>query len=104
MKVIKRGYSLKFNTEIIRPKTETLSFHVVSCFVGKGSPLIHSKTKPAFRLKQLFTCYLAINQARLYINFLVLWMAEFFFYVERSLPDFYRRHNGTFDGKRIFTW
>ena len=54
MKVIKRGYSLKFNTEIIHPKTEALSFHVVSCFVGKGSPLIHSKTKPAFRLKRLF--------------------------------------------------
>ena len=32
-------------------------------------------------------------------------MAEsFFLYLERSLPDFYRRHNGTFDGKRIFTW
>ena len=54
MKVMKRGCSSKFNTEIIRPKTETLSSHVVSYFLGKGSPLIHSKTKPAFRLKQLF--------------------------------------------------
>ena len=54
MKVMKRGYSSKFNTEIIRPKTETLSSNVVSYFLGKGSPLIHSKTKPAFRLKRLF--------------------------------------------------
>ena len=57
MKVMKRGYSSKFNTEIIRPKTETLSSHVVSYFLGKGSPLIHSKTKPAFRLKQLFNVF-----------------------------------------------
>ena len=48
---------IEINTEIIRPKIETLSFHVVSCFVGKGSPLIHSKTKPAFRLKQLFNVF-----------------------------------------------